>query len=83
MGDELGHVDQIDFRGEALHLGKLVEAPRDGNQHTLIAEAVQGSSVNPVAKGLAGADDSSVLPDRIDGFFFSGIHGKAWYNNVG
>jgi hypothetical protein len=28
-------------------------------------------------------DDPSLLPNRIDGFFSGGIHGAAWYKNVG
>ena len=40
VGGELGHVAEIDFRGEALRLGKLIESPGGGNQHTVIAEAV-------------------------------------------
>ena len=71
MGGELGHVDEIDFRGEVVHLGKLIETPGGGNQRTVIAEAVQGSPVDPLTKGLAGADDPSLLPNGIDGFFAS------------
>ena len=61
MGGELGHVDEIDFRGETLHLGQLIKAPGGGNQRTVFAKAVQGSPVDPLTKGLAGADDPSLL----------------------
>ena len=61
--------------GKLSHLGKLIEAPGDGNQRTVIAEAVQGSPVDPLTKGLAGADDPSLLPDGIDGFFSGAVHG--------
>ena len=35
MGSELGHIDEIDFRGEDLHFGKLIETPGGGNKHTV------------------------------------------------
>lgn len=62
--------------GEVVHLGKLIETPGDGNQRTIIAEAVQGPPVDPLAKGLAGADDPSLLPNGIDGFFSGAVHGE-------
>ena len=31
--------------------------------------------VDPLTKGLAGADDPSLLPDGIDGFFSGAVHG--------
>ncbi len=83
MGGEFGHVDEIDFRGEAVHLGKLIETPGGGDQRPLVAEAVQGSPVDPLKKGLTGPDDPSLFPDGIDGFCSCGIHGKAWCKNVG
>jgi hypothetical protein len=76
MGGELGHVDEIDFGGETVHIGKLIETSGGGNQRTVIAEAVQGSPVDPLAKGLAGADDPSLLPNGIDGFCFGVVHGR-------
>jgi len=83
MGRELGHVDEIDFRGETLYLGKLIETPGGGNQRPLIAETAQGSPVDPLTEGFAGSDDPSLFPDGIDGFCFGGIQGKPWYKNVG
>lgn len=83
MRSALGHVNEIDFRGEALHLGQLIEAPGGGNQCTVITETIQGSPVDPLTKCLAGSDDPALLADDVDGFCFGGIHGKAWYKNVG